>query len=85
MRKSFFDTYEKVFPREKKQEVTPQNITAVSAQDMKDYFEAIHEQLINDLKKEMVDYINTQQTKTESTETPEENKGGQDDASNSIV
>lgn len=85
MRKSFFDTYEKVFPREKKQEVTPQNITAVSAQDMKDYFEAIHEQLINDLKKEMVDYIKTQPTKTESTETSEENKGGQDDASNSSV
>ena len=85
MRKSFFDTYEKVFPREKKQEVTPQNITAVSAQDMKDYFEAIHEQLINDLKKEMVDYIKTQQTKTESTETQEENKGGQDDASDSSI
>lgn len=65
-------------PKKETNEQT-QNITGMSFQDMKDYFDAMQEKMRADIRKEMSEYIKS--TKQENVETEE--KGGNENASSS--
>lgn len=68
-----------------KKEEVGQQMNSMSFQDMKDYFEAMKENLMNSMKKDMDEYmkqINNQ--KTEQNEAPEQKeKEGTENASSS--
>lgn len=67
-----------------KKEEVGQQMNSMSFQDMKDYFEAMKENLMNSMKKDMDEYIkqiNNQKTEQEVPEQKE--KEGNEDASSS--
>lgn len=68
-----------IFEEQKKETNEQQNITGMSFQDMKDYFDAMQEKMKADMRKEMSEYIKS--TKQETVETEE--KGGNENASSS--
>lgn len=58
--------------------------TSMSFQDMKDYFEAMKENLMNAMKKDMDELMNKMNQKPEQNEAPEQKeKEGNEDASSS--
>ena len=84
----FFDQYNKIFP--KKGEPINPNVTGMSFNDMKAYFDAMSEKLQNDMRKEMSDIINASAKEKKPEENKETNvekeeKEGTEDASNSSV
>ena len=83
----FFDQYNKIFP--KKSEPINPNVTGMSFNDMKNYFDAMSEKLQNDMRKEMSDIIKAsakeKPEETKETKVEKEEKEGTEDASNSSV
>ena len=81
--KALEKTEPEIFTPSKKEEVG-QQINSMSFQDMKDYFEAMKENLMNSMKKDMDEYIkqiNNQKTEQEVPEQKE--KEGVENASSS--
>ena len=81
--KALEKTEPEILTPSKKEEVG-QQINSMSFQDMKDYFEAMKENLMNSMKKDMDEYIkqiNNQKTEQEVPEQKE--KEGNNDASSS--
>lgn len=68
-----------------KKEEVGQQVNSMSFQDMKDYFEAMKENLMNSMKKDMDEYIKQiNNQKTEQNEAPEQKeKEGTENASSS--
>lgn len=68
-----------------KKEEVGQQVNSMSFQDMKDYFEAMKENLMNSMKKDMNEYIKQiNNQKTEQNEAPEQKeKEGTENASSS--
>lgn len=67
---NFLRDYEKVTPNEqpKTVDVDKENVTSISFQDMKDYFNSLKESMSAEFRKEMLEYINKQnQTVDEKT------------------
>ena len=59
-------------------------VTSMSFQDMKDYFEAMKENLMNSMKQNMDEYMKQLNQKQEQNEAPEQKeKEGNNDASSS--
>ena len=59
-------------------------VTSMSFQDMKDYFEAMTENLMNSMKQNMDEYMKQLNQKQEQNEAPEQKeKEGNNDASSS--
>lgn len=59
-------------------------VTSMSFQDMKDYFEAMKENLMNSMKQNMDEYMKQLNQKPEQNEAPEQKeKEGTDNASSS--
>lgn len=59
-------------------------VTSMSFQDMKDYFEAMKENLMNSMKQNMDEYMKQLNQKQEQNEAPEQKeKEGNEDASSS--
>lgn len=72
-------TQPQMFEEQKKETNEQQNITGMSFQDMKDYFDAMQEKMKADMRKEMSEYIKSTQQETVETEE----KGGNENASSS--
>lgn len=68
---NFLRDYEKVTPNEQPEkmvDVDKENVTSISFQDMKDYFNSLKESMSAEFRKEMLEYINKQnQTVDEKT------------------
>lgn len=71
----FLRDYEKVTPKEEQKmvNVDNENVTNISFQDMKDYFNSLKESMTAEFRKEMLEYINKQNQKIDeqSKETVE--------------